>query len=63
MISITNKDKTITYKVIQFNIDGDGTAMVLLEDQSIDFLDKGTVKDYFLGKAGSEREWTVSIED
>lgn len=65
MVVITNnKDKSLSYKVIQFNFDGDGTALVIMDDgKSIDTLDKSTIKDYISGEIGKEKEWTVSIED
>lgn len=65
MVVITNnKDKSKSFKVIQFNYDGDGTALVIMDDgESIDTLDKSTIKDYILGEIGKEKEWTVSIED
>ena len=65
MVVITNnKDKSLSYKVIQFNFDGDGTALVIMDDgKSIDTLDKSTIKDHISGEIGKEKEWTVSIED
>lgn len=65
MVVITNnKDKSLSYKVIQFNFDGDGTALVIMDDgKSIDTLDKSTIKDYISGAKCKEKEWTVSIED
>lgn len=65
MVVITNnKDKSLSYKVIQFNYDGDGTALVIMDDdKSIDTLSKSTIKDYISGKTGEEKEWTVSLED
>lgn len=65
MVVITNnKDESLSFKVIQFNFDGDGTALVIMDDgKSIDTLDKSTIKDYISGKIGKEKEWTVSIED
>ena len=65
MVVITNKkDKSQSFKVIQFNFDGDGTALVIMDDgKSIDTLSKSTIKDYISGKTGEEKEWTVSLED
>ncbi len=65
MVVITNnKDKSLSYKVIQFNYDGDGTALVIMDDgKSIGTLDKSTLEDYILGAKGKEKEWTVSLED
>lgn len=65
MVVITNnKDKNLSYKVIQFNYDGDGTALVIMDDgKSIDTLGKSAIKDYILGAKGKEKEWTVSVED
>lgn len=65
MVVITNnKDKSLSYKVIQFNFDGDGTALVIMDDgKSIDTLDKSTIKDYISGGKCKKKEWTVSIED
>lgn len=65
MVVITNnKDKSLSYKVIQFNYDGDGTALVIMDDgKSIGTLDKSTIKDYISGKICEEKEWTLSLED
>ncbi len=65
MVVITNnKDKSKSFKVIQFNYDGDGTALVIMDDgKSIDTLDKSTIKDYISGEICKEKEWTVSIKD
>lgn len=65
MVVITNnKDKNLSYKVIQFNYDGDGTALVIKDDgKSVGTLDKSTLEDYILGAKGKEKEWTVSVED
>jgi|GEM_PF-2804080 hypothetical protein len=65
MVVITNnKDKNLSYKVIQFNYDGDGTALVIMDDgKSVGTLDKSTLEDYILGAKGKEKEWTVSVED
>lgn len=65
MVVITNnKDKNLSYKVIQFNYDGDGTALVIMDDgKSVGTLDKSTSEDYILGAKGKEKEWTVSVED
>lgn len=65
MVVITNnKDKSKSFKVIQFNYDGDGTALVIMDDgESIDTLDKSTIKDYISGENFKEKEWIVSIED
>lgn len=65
MVVITNnKDKKLSYKVIQFNYDGDGTALVIMDDgKSVGTLDKSTLEDYILGAKGKEKEWTVSVED
>lgn len=65
MVVITNnKDKSLSYKVIQFNYDGDGTALVIMDDgKSIGTLDKSTIKDYISGKISEEKEWTLSLED
>ncbi len=65
MVVITNnKDKNLSYKVIQFNYDGDGTALVILDDgKSIGTLDKSTLEDYISGEKCKEKELTVSVED
>lgn len=64
MVVITNKkDKSLSYKVIQFNFDGDGSALIKIEDGSIHVFHKSDVLSLLEGDFGEDKQWETSLED